>query len=89
MLSVEISLIYKKNDKTRKIHHVVTMPNFDAVARLNARLGAIGNLKPMDAPSSAWTAGTCGDLSEACEDVLFYRPHLDPTFCGPGREFRV
>ena len=26
MLSVEISTIYKKGDKTRKIHHVVILP---------------------------------------------------------------
>ena len=42
VLSTEISVIYKKNDKTRKVHHVVVlMSNFEAVERLNARLGDI------------------------------------------------
>ena len=39
MLSVEISTIYKRGDRTRKVHHLVYLPDFDAVARFNARLG--------------------------------------------------
>src|SRR6478735_1836037 len=38
MLSVEISTIYKRDDRTRKVHHLVYLPDFDAVARFNARL---------------------------------------------------
>ena len=44
MLSVEISTIYKKGDKTRKIHHLVYAPDFDSVDRLVAGLSKIGNL---------------------------------------------
>jgi uncharacterized protein (TIGR00375 family) len=44
MLSVEISTIYKRDDRTRKVHHLVYLPDLDAVARFNARLGRIGNL---------------------------------------------
>jgi ATP-dependent DNA helicase UvrD/PcrA len=44
MLSVEISTIYKRADRTRKVHHLVYLPDLDAVARFNARLGKIGNL---------------------------------------------
>ena len=44
MLSVEISTIYKKGDKTRKIHHLVYAPDFDSVDRLVAALSRIGNL---------------------------------------------
>lgn len=44
MLSVEISTIYKRGDKTRKVHHLVYLPDFDSVARFNERLGRIGNL---------------------------------------------
>lgn len=45
MLSVEISTIYKKGDKTRKIHHLVYTPDFDATARVIRSLSKIGNLK--------------------------------------------
>jgi DNA helicase II / ATP-dependent DNA helicase PcrA len=43
-LSVEISTIYKRDERTRKVHHLIYLPDLDAVARFNARLGRIGNL---------------------------------------------
>src|SRR5688572_29482366 len=42
LLSVEISTIYKRDDRTRKVHHLVYLPDLDAVARFNARLGLGG-----------------------------------------------
>ncbi|MGV9771481.1 endonuclease Q family protein [Streptosporangium sp. NPDC003464] len=44
MLSVEISTVYKSGGRTRKIHHLVYMPDFDAAAAFNRRLGQVGNL---------------------------------------------
>src|SRR5262249_19317881 len=44
ILSVEISTIYKKGDKTRKVHHLIYMPDFAAADRLIAKLARIGNL---------------------------------------------
>ena len=44
MLSVEISTIYKKLDKTRKIHHLIYTPDFDGVDRVVDSLSRIGNL---------------------------------------------
>lgn len=44
MLSTEISTIYKKGEKTRKIHHLIYAPDFDTVDRLAASLGRIGNI---------------------------------------------
>lgn len=45
VLSAEISTIYKKNDKTRKVHSVILAPDFLAAGRLNAGLQEIGNIK--------------------------------------------
>lgn len=45
LLSSEISCIYSKNNKTRKIHIIVLAPDFKTVEKINARLGWIGNLK--------------------------------------------
>ena len=39
VLSSEISVIYKKNDKTRKVHHVVLMSSFEAVERFERAVG--------------------------------------------------
>ena len=44
MLSVEISTIYKKLEKTRKIHHLIYTPDFEAMERVTASLARIGNL---------------------------------------------
>src|SRR5690606_7892987 len=44
MLSVEISTIYRRGERTRKVHHLVYVPDFAAAEEVNRRLGRIGNL---------------------------------------------
>ncbi len=44
LLTGEISCIYSKGGKTRKVHALVFLPDFAAVERLNTTLGRIGNL---------------------------------------------
>jgi DNA helicase II / ATP-dependent DNA helicase PcrA len=44
MLSVEISTIYKKGEKTRKIHHLIYAPDFATADRVSDRLARIGNI---------------------------------------------
>ncbi len=77
VLSTEISVIYKKNDKTRKVHHVVLMSGFEAVERLNARLGEIGNLKSDGRPILGLDSRDLVEICvEAAEDVLFIPAHI-------------
>lgn len=45
MLTVEISSIYKKFDKVRKVHNIVFVHSFTAAEKLQSRLEAIGNIK--------------------------------------------
>jgi len=45
ILTTEISSIYSKRGKTRKIHNIIFAPNFEAVEKINTHLGWIGNLK--------------------------------------------
>lgn len=45
ILSTEISNIYKKNDRTRKNHNLVLLPDLEAVEKFNAKLDNIGNIK--------------------------------------------
>ena len=45
ILSTEISNIYKKNDKTRKNHNLVLLPDLAAVEKFNIKLDNIGNIK--------------------------------------------
>ena len=44
ILSVEISSIYKKFEKTRKVHNLIFFPDLRSVSRLNATLTKVGNL---------------------------------------------
>ncbi|MDN5205636.1 UvrD-helicase domain-containing protein [Fulvivirgaceae bacterium BMA10] len=44
-LTTEISSIYKHGDKVRKNHNLLYAPDFEAVAKINAKLATIGNLE--------------------------------------------
>lgn len=45
ILTAEISCIYSKNNRTRKIHLIIFAPSFEVVEKINTHLGWIGNLK--------------------------------------------
>ncbi len=45
MLQVEISSIYKRGGKVRKVHNLVYAPDLEVAARIAARLGQIGNIE--------------------------------------------
>jgi uncharacterized protein (TIGR00375 family) len=42
VITGEISTIYKKKDRTRKVHHLVILPSLEAADRIGARLEALG-----------------------------------------------
>jgi uncharacterized protein (TIGR00375 family) len=44
LLSSEISTIYKRDDKTRKVHHLLYAPSLDAAGEITRRLARVGNL---------------------------------------------
>ncbi|MGQ9571035.1 MAG: endonuclease Q family protein [Thermodesulfovibrionales bacterium] len=44
MLTAEISSIYSKKGKTRKIHNIILSPDFSSVTKINTYLSKIGNL---------------------------------------------
>jgi uncharacterized protein (TIGR00375 family) len=43
-LSVEISTIYRRGERTRKVHHLIYAPTFEAADRITGSLAKIGNL---------------------------------------------
>ena len=77
LLTVEISSIYKRGGRTRKVHNVVCLPGFDAVDDLNRRLSAIGNLGSDGRPILGLDSR---DLLEICLEVdpgvLFIPAHI-------------
>jgi PHP family Zn ribbon phosphoesterase len=44
VLTGEISTIYRQGDRTRKIHHLVILPDFKRAAEFQAKLERIGNI---------------------------------------------
>jgi len=40
----EISTIYSRDGKTRKVHHVVVLPDFKAAEAFQAKLARVGNI---------------------------------------------
>jgi len=45
ILTAEISLIYSKGEKVRRIHHLIFAPSIETVEKINTKLGWVGNLK--------------------------------------------
>ncbi|WP_026239653.1 UvrD-helicase domain-containing protein [Parafrankia discariae] len=44
MISTEISTIYKRGDRTRKVHHLLYAPDRESAGRITSALARIGNL---------------------------------------------
>ena len=78
VLSGEISCIYKRDGKTRKVHCVVLMPSFEAAQRLADALERMGgNIRSDGRPILGLD---CRDLLEmtleACPEAMFIPAHI-------------
>jgi uncharacterized protein (TIGR00375 family) len=75
--TVEISAIYSKGGKVRKLHQLIVVPSFKAVSEISARLGRIGNLKADGRPILGIDSKELLRLSlEAEPDALFIPAHI-------------
>jgi PHP family Zn ribbon phosphoesterase len=88
LLSVEISSIYKKHGRTRKVHNLVMLPDLAHAEAFNRRLGAIGNLKADGRPILGLDSHDLLAISlDVCADVLFVPAHIwTPHFAVLGSE---
>ncbi len=76
ILSAEISCIYSKNGRTRKVHSVVLAPDFMSAARLNIALSKIGNLNSDGRPILGLDAKELlGVTLDAAPDVMLIPAH--------------
>ena len=76
LLSSEISCIYSKNGRTRKVHAIVLMPDFASVERLNSSLAMIGNLKSDGRPILGLDAKRLLQMTlDASNSALFIPAH--------------
>jgi DNA helicase-2/ATP-dependent DNA helicase PcrA len=77
LLSGEISCIYKRGGKTRKLHHLILMPHLDAVFRLNKKLDQIGNLSSDGRPILGLDSRDLLEIVlEASEKAFFIPAHI-------------
>ena len=77
ILNVEISSIFKKKGKVRKVHNLVFMPDFESMNRFCHRLNSVGNLNSNGRPILGLP---CRDLLEialeASEDSFVVPAHI-------------
>lgn len=88
MLSVEISTIYKKGDRTRKIHHLIYAPDFDSVDRLAAKLARIGNIASDGRPILGLDSRNLLEITlESSPDTYLVPAHIwTPWFAALGSQ---
>ncbi|MFO7598760.1 MAG: UvrD-helicase domain-containing protein [Candidatus Desulfacyla sp.] len=77
LLTGEISCIYKKNGRTRKLHHLILMPDMDTVARFNRRLDRIGNISSDGRPILGLDSKALLEIAlETSEKAFFIPAHV-------------
>ena len=57
VITGEISSIYKKNGKVRKVHSLILLPGLEDAQKIAAKLEQIGNIHSDGRLSWDWTAG--------------------------------
>ena len=77
LLTSEISCIYSKKGRVRKIHILIFAPNFEAVEKINTHLGWIGNLKADGRPILGLDAKELVKIVlNICPDCLIVPAHM-------------
>ncbi len=73
----EISSIYKKDGKTRKVHSLILLPGLEAAEALSRRLEAVGNLRSDGRPILGLDCRDLLELTlETCPEALFVPAHI-------------
>ncbi|MBW1892735.1 MAG: UvrD-helicase domain-containing protein [Deltaproteobacteria bacterium] len=74
ILVSEISNIYKKNDKTRKNHNLIFLPDLEKAAHFNAKLDSIGNINSDGRPILGLDAKNLLEITLETTDQGFLIP---------------
>lgn len=77
VLSGEISSIYKKNGKTRKVHNVILLPSLEAAGALSRRLEAVGNIHSDGRPILGLDSRDLLEITlDVCPEAIFIPAHI-------------
>ena len=73
----EISSIYKKNGKTRKVHNLILLPGLEAAERLSQKLEAISNIHPDGRPILGLDSRDLLEITlDTCPEAVFIPAHI-------------
>jgi len=77
ILSTEISFIYSKNGKVRKIHILLLAPDFESVEKINQKLSGLGNLRSDGRPILGLDAKTFVKIvADHCPQCVVIPSHI-------------
>lgn len=77
VVSGEISSIYKKNGKVRKVHSLILLPGLEEAEKLSRRLEAIGNIHSDGRPILGLDSRKLLEMTlEVCPEAIFIPAHI-------------
>ena len=77
LVTGEISCIYKRGGRTRKVHSLLLLPSLEAAEALSARLEAIGNIRSDGRPILGLDSRDLLELTlEVCPSAEFIPAHI-------------
>ena len=77
VITGEISCIYKRHGRTRKVHNLILLPSLEAADELSARLEAIGNIHSDGRPILGLDSRDLLELTlDTCPDAEFIPAHI-------------
>lgn len=77
MVTGEISSIYKKDGKTRKVHNLILLPSIEDAEAISHKLEAIGNIHSDGRPILGLDSRDLLEIvMEECDDAIFIPAHI-------------
>jgi DNA helicase-2/ATP-dependent DNA helicase PcrA len=74
LLTAEISSIYKKDDRVRKVHNVIFSPDFETVESIQRKLTKIGNITSDGRPILGLDSRDLLEIALEASDRIFFVP---------------
>jgi len=88
ILTTEISTIYSRDNKVRKVHHLIFFPDFEAAETFQRKLSRIGNISSDGRPILGISSRNLLEIALECSDDIFFVPaHIwTPWFSALGAQ---
>jgi uncharacterized protein (TIGR00375 family) len=88
IITTEVNTVYVQERKTRKVHHLIFIPNLEVVEQINDRLKKFGNLSVDGRPTlKVSSPELVENLIEISNDILIIPAHCWTSWFGALGEF--